>query len=454
MTPHESSEKASVSFSDKLPFWTVFGWGMGTLGVAAMYNAVNVLLLRYLVDFVGIGAVVAGSLMAASKLYDAFTDPIIGSLSDRSKSKMGRRRPFILYGCFLLAASAIFLFNIPTGLDATTATWLAGAALIVYATAYGLFGVPYMAMPAEMTSDSNERSRLISFRVLAVALASLIATFVGPVVLQAYSDSALGYSIFSGMLASLAIIGGLMCFFATKNAPFHYQDTQLSLNFIGMIKSAWKNKPFMILVSVKLISLMSMAVTQAVMPFLFGQVLKLNTAQLGYYFLVFYLAMIVSQPFWLMVARRIGKRYLFILTTLLSSFVAITWAFAQSGDPYYFVLLRGLAAGIIGGGGLMIGQSLLPDVMAYDYTLTGMRREGLLSAVYTLVEKFAYAIGTSLTGIVLGLTGYIQGTGNGGAVQQPDNVVSALYTLIAVVPVTISVVCAGMIYFMRIPGQK
>ena len=89
-----------------------------------------------------------------------------------------------------------------------------------------------------------------------------------------------------------------MCFFATKNAPFHYQDTQLSLNFVGMIKAAWKNRPFMILVSVKLISLMSMAVTQAVMPFLFGQVLKLNSAQLGYYFLAFYLAMIVSQPFW------------------------------------------------------------------------------------------------------------------------------------------------------------
>ena len=155
-----------------------------------------------------------------------------------------------------------------------------------------------------------------------------------------------------------------------------------------------------------------------------------------------------------MVSRRIGKRYLFILTTLLSSCVAVTWAFAQSGDPYYYVLLRGLAAGIIGGGGLMVGQSLLPDVMAYDYTLTGIRREGMLSAIYTLVEKFAYAIGTSLTGIVLGLTGYIRGTGAGGAVQQPESVVSALYTLIAVVPVTISIVCAAMIYFIRIPGQK
>ena len=103
---------------------------------------------------------------------------------------------------------------------------------------------------------------------------------------------------------------------------------------------------------------------------------------------------------------------------------------------------------------LCIGQSLLPDVMAYDYKLTGIRREGLLSAVYTLVEKFAYAIGTSLTGIVLGLTGYIRGTGAGGAVQQPESVVNALYTLIAIVPLSISLVCACLIYFMRIPGQK
>lgn len=454
MTTTVSSDETTESTYGRLSFWTAFGWGMGTLGVAAMYNAVNVLLLRYLVDFVGIGAAVAGSLMAFSKLYDAFTDPIIGTISDRSKSKMGRRRPFILYGCVLLAISAICLFNIPTGLNPTTATVLAGIALIVYATAYGLFGVPYMAMPAEMTNDHNERSRLISYRVLAVALASLIATFVGPVVLQMYSNSSTGYSIFSGMLAALAVGGGLACFFATKNAPFHYQDTQLSLNFVGMIKAAWKNKPFMILVSVKLISLMAMAVTQAVMPFLFGQVLALDSAQLGYYFLVFYVGMIISQPVWLLIAKRIGKRYLFITTTLVSSLVAVTWAFAQSGDPYAYVLARAAAAGIIGGGGLMVGQSLLPDVMAYDYKLTGIRREGLLSAVYTLVEKFAYAIGTSLTGIVLGLTGYIRGTGAGGAVQQPESVVNALYTLIAIVPLSISLVCACLIYFMRIPGQK
>lgn len=438
---------------DRLPFWTAFGWGMGTLGVAAMYNAVNILLLRYLVDFVGIGAAVAGGLMAASKLYDAFTDPVIGAVSDRSRSKMGRRRPFILYGCALLALSAILLFNVPGGLNDTGKVVFAGVALLVYATAYGLFGVPYMAMPAEMTDDHNERSRLISYRVLAVAIASLIATFVGPVVLQMFSDSSAGYTIYSAMLASLAVIGGLTAFYTTRKAPFHYQDTPYELNLFKMLGSAWLNKPFMILVTVKLLGLMSMAITQAVMPFLFSQVLSLNSAQLGYYFLLFYLGMMISQPMWLMIARRIGKRWLFITTTILSALVFLTWSLATSQDPFSFVLARGLAAGIIGGGGLMIGQSLLPDVMAYDYKLTGMRREGLLAAVYTLVEKFAFAIGTSLTGLVLGLTGYIKGTG-GASVEQPESVVNALYTLIAIFPISVAVISAALIYFMRIPGQK
>ncbi len=447
------TDSRSATPTDRLPLWTAFGWGMGTLGVAAMYNAVNILLLQYLVDFVGIGAAVAGGLMALSKLYDAFTDPVIGAISDRSKSKMGRRRPFVLYGCFLLALSAILLFNVPSGLTGNLAVIYAGGALILYATAYGLFGVPYMAMPAEMTTSANERSRLISFRVLAVSIASLIATFVGPVVLQMFNNSSTGYSIYSSMLASLAIIGGLTAFFATRNAPFHYQDSPYDLNIFKMVQSAWLNKPFMLLVAVKLISLMTMAVTQAVMPFLFFQVLSLDSAQLGYYFLLFYLGMMCSQPVWLMIARKLGKRWLFITTTILSALVALTWALASSGDPYIYVLARGLAAGIIGGGGLMVGQSLLPDVMAYDFKLTGMRREGLLSAVYTLVEKFAFAMGTTLTGLVLGLTGYIKGTG-GAPVQQPESVVNSLYTLIAVFPISVASICAVLIYFIRIPGQK
>ena len=108
-----------------------------TLGVAAMYNAVNVLLLRYLVDFVGIGAAVAGSLMAVSKLYDAFTDPVIGSISDRSKSKMGRRRPSFFMGvyCSQFQRSACSMFL--QGLTPQMAIFYAGGALILYATAYG-----------------------------------------------------------------------------------------------------------------------------------------------------------------------------------------------------------------------------------------------------------------------------------------------------------------------------
>ncbi len=450
---NEPADAKTGTLKGRLPFWTAFGWGMGTLGVAAMYNAVNILLLRYLVDFVGIGAAVAGGLIAVSKLYDAFTDPVIGAVSDRSQSKMGRRRPFLLYGSVLLAVAAFLLFNIPGGLNSTMKIVFAGFALLVYATAYGLFGVPYMAMPAEMTKDHNERSRLISYRVLAVAIASLVATFVGPVILQMFSNSSVGFSIYSVMLASLALIGGLMAFFTTRKAPFHYQDSPYDLNIFKMVKAAWLNKPFTILITVKLISLMSMAVTQAVMPFLFSQVLALDSAQLGYYFLVFYLGMMVSQPLWLKISHLIGKRWLFITTTLLSSLVFLSWALATSGDPFTFVLARALAAGIIGGGGLMIGQSLLPDVMAYDYELTGMRREGLLSAVYTLVEKFAFAIGSSLTGLVLGLTGYIQGTG-GQPVAQPESVVNALYMLIAIFPISVAVICATLIYFLRIPGQK
>uniref|UniRef100_UPI0035CBFC8A MFS transporter n=1 Tax=uncultured Sphingomonas sp. TaxID=158754 RepID=UPI0035CBFC8A len=117
-----------------LSFGICAGWGLGTLAVAALFNAVNVLLLRYVVDFVGIGAALAGSLIGLSKLYDAVIDPLVGAASDRTRSRWGRRRPFLLFGGVLLAIAALLLFNVPSGLSAQVKVGYVLVALLAYAT--------------------------------------------------------------------------------------------------------------------------------------------------------------------------------------------------------------------------------------------------------------------------------------------------------------------------------
>ena len=417
----------------KLPLAACIGWGTGTLAVAVLFNAVNVLLLRYLVDFVGLSATLAGTIIGLSKLYDAIIDPMVGAASDRSRSRHGRRRPFVLAGGFLLAFAGIMLFNVPGVFYGTSAALYVVVSLLVYATAYAVFSVPYMAMPVEMTADYHERSYLISFRVYATAIASLIAVFIGPIVIGRLGGGQAGHTALSLMLAVIIIAATLACFRMTRDAPCRYDGDPVRLPLLRKLVMIADNKPFLLLLLIKLTQLMALAVTQASMPFLFKSVLKLSDTMLGLYFLVFYGVMIATQQLWIKAARRYGKRDLFFWITLIYAFLYLSWYFVTPNDPLWYLFARGAVIGAASGGVLLFGQSLLPDTMEWDYRRTGLRREGMLAGLYTVVEKLAYALGSALTGIVLGFSGYIQGHG-ATAVAQPRSAVEAIFLLASVAP--------------------
>ncbi|HLU91132.1 MAG TPA: MFS transporter, partial [Pedomonas sp.] len=244
-----TSQALAGSREGRLPLATCVGWGVGTLAVAALFNSVNVLLLRYLVDYVGLGAAVAGTILALSKLFDAVIDPLIGSLSDRTRSRHGRRRPFVLAGGVMLAAAAVLLFNIPSNLSPNAALALATGALLFYAAAYATFSVPYMAMPAEMTGNVHERSRLISYRVYAVAAASMVATFIGPLLIAKAGGGQAGHTVMSLFIATLVLVSTFVCFHATRDvaAADVAVSTHEKISFSRKLELILSNRPFMAL---------------------------------------------------------------------------------------------------------------------------------------------------------------------------------------------------------------
>lgn len=439
--------------ADVLPLATCISWGLGTLTVAALFNSVNVLLLRYIVDYAGLGAVLAGSLIGLSKLYDAVIDPAVGSWSDRTRSSMGRRRPFILGGGLLLAISALLLFNIPGTLSNDGKASFVIFALLVYASGYAAFSVPYMAMPAEMTTSFHERSRLISFRVTGVAIASLIATFVGPVLIARSGGGQSGHTTLSIFLAVVIVAGTIGCFWGTRGAPFHYDESPVRLSLMRKLALMADNRPFVLLLVIKLLQLTALAVTQASMPFLFKRVLGLSDTLLGVYFLIFYGVMIVLQPLWVRAARLWGKRSVYLIATIAYALLYLSWYWLTPGEPLVLVYGRAVLFGAFGGAVLLLGQSLLPDTMEWDYRRTGMRREGMLSAVYTMVEKLSFALGAAATGIVLGRAGYIQGTGNA-AVVQPQSAIAAIYMLASTLPMMLLLASCVALWFYSLTEQQ
>jgi GPH family glycoside/pentoside/hexuronide:cation symporter len=143
------------------------------------------------------------------------------------------------------------------------------------------------------------------------------------------------------------------------------------------------------------------------------------------YFLISSVVMILSQPIWVALCRRYGKRPVFFVITPIGGVISATWLLAGAHEPHWAIFVRAALGGVFGGGTFLITQSLLPDTIAWDYRQTGLRREGVFAGVYTTIEKVAYALGPAVAGIILGAFGYIPSTG--GAVTQPASAISGVY---------------------------
>ena len=189
----------------RLSWRLIAAWSVGTIGPVTLLYVVNYAFMFFMTDLLGVSAAIAGSLIFAVRIFDIFVDPLMGVISDRTVSRMGRRRPWMLGGSFLSAAGCIALFTLPTSIAVAgplvVAAWSL-AALVLYFVGYSMFNVPYMAMPAEMTDSYGERTRLMGARVFFVALSGLLGVSVAPLLVQYFGKGRFAYSLTSMLMAA------------------------------------------------------------------------------------------------------------------------------------------------------------------------------------------------------------------------------------------------------------
>ncbi len=435
--------------SQRLTFAIALGWGVGSLGMSAVFQAFSVLLLRFLTDYVGIAATAAGLLIGASKLVDAASDPLIGALSDRTRSRWGRRRPYLLVGGVVCAAGFFLMFNVTAARSAFVRMFLVEGALLVFAAGYALFNVPYLAMPAEMSTAPHERTYLISFRVTAVALGSLFGSFVAPWLISIGHGGTQGHRLMASGVAGLALVTSVACFAMTSTARFTIQGGRSEHGFVSQFRLAIQNKPFTSLVMVKLAQLLSVGATFAVTPYLFVEILKTGYAAMGLYFLAYFAAMVAGQPFFVWLCRRIGKKVVYLWTIPIVIAITLSWLLAGPGQPLAFTLIRGVALGFLSGSTLLVVQGMLPDTIHYDRLRTGLNREGVFAGVFITVEKLSGALSASLVGIFLGAAGYVASTS--GATVQPASALRAIYLTATVVPALLLALSYVLMFRYHLP---
>ena len=439
LVPDEAPEPQQAGFYDPakaLPLILCVGWGIGTFGISVMFNSVNLLLQRYATDFLGIAAASYGVIYFLSKIYDAVTDPLMGAVSDRTKSRAGRRRPYLVVGGFVSAAAFIALFNAPSVEETPYAIAIFAGLLILYSTGYTIFNVPYLAMPAEMTTNYLERARLISFRVYAIGFGSLAGLSFAPMLVAMWGGGREGHVMLAWIYGALILIASITCFVATRQARATQNVETSPLTRAEKLKLIVTNKPFMILVGVKTAHLASLAVTQAAFIYFVVYVLDKGYGALGLLGLANAAGMLVGNPLWYLAAKKLrDKRILYMCASVLAGLVILSWWFSSVSEPMEITMLRKFLHGITTAGSLLFGQAMLPDAIAHDAHRSGLRREGIFAGIFTTAEKFAFAVGGAITGIFLGIMGYISSTT--GATAQPESAILAIYLCVSVVPATL-----------------
>ena len=315
------------------------------------------------------------------------------------------------------------------------------------------FNVPYMSMPAEMVSDPYERSKLMSYRVAWISIGTFVGVALAPRMV-AYARDDLGwreadaFQLMSMVAGTIILVASVACFFATRNA----RATTRSRKRMPLIEQArWAigNKPFMLLLGIKYLGLFALSSTVAANIFFVRQVMQQSEAIMLWYGLAYMTGSLLALTPWVLISRRLSKPHTLALSAGLAALVNLTWFLSGPSEPIWVYTLRGMLLAASNGGMLLMGQSLLPDVMEYDYRRTGLRREGLYAGLYSFIEKLAFATAPLMLGILLGQMGFVQGLPR--SAQQPESALLAITIAIAAVPAVTNILKIVLALNLKIP---
>jgi GPH family glycoside/pentoside/hexuronide:cation symporter len=418
-----------------VPFSLRLSFGVGSLGQATILNSTSVLLLFFMTNLLGIRPSVGGALLFIAKLIDIVSNPIIGMLSDRTQTRIGRRRPYLLGGGVMMFVAFILLFTVPEFSSQWLLTGYLLLLMVFLSLAYATFTVPYLAVAAEATRTYDERTSIMAYRVVFILLGTLVGTAIAPAIA---TPSGVGtresFASMALVLGAVILIASLLCFWGTRKATFYNPDAQ-TLGFLSQFGIAWRNRPFVILATAKLLQLCGVASVITCALYLTRYVLDISGLQVALFFLAMTISSALVVPVWWWMARRAGKKSAYITAVLIYALTGLTWLVAgpvESSFDMTLVYGRAVLLGVGSGGLILLGVSMLPDTIEYDRLKSGARREGVFTGLWSAVEKGATAVGGLIIGLILDLMGFIKSTGD--VVAQPETAISGIIIGSAVVP--------------------
>lgn len=444
-----------ISMTKKLPFWLKLLYGSGDWGISSIGMMRSIFYALYLTDVVGIEPRLASIGALIGVIWDAVNDPLIGIISDRLKTRWGRRRPFLLWFSFPFGLSFVILWSAPHWENQIALTIYVTLAFMISDTFTTLVGMPYLSLTPELTRDYDERTALSSYRTVFQLIGAIMVVIAAPMIVDIVIDK--GGTQQQGFMTAGAIFGGLgaiplflIGWFIRESFP---PEPQEDLSFRETLKIAWQNIPFRYAAGIYMFNWSAVDMIAIIFPYFLlywvsqGNLLaKVNL--LGFdialesaFFGVMMVVCILCVPFWLWLAKTRNKREAYILGMVFWVVVQAMIYTIQPGETTYLLIIAALA-GVGVSAAYILPDSILPDVIDWDELRTRRRQEGIYYGIRTLIRKLTGALVIFITLQSLGWSGYQAPPENVTQFSQPASV---LFTIRLMVSLLGAVVLAGTI---------
>jgi GPH family glycoside/pentoside/hexuronide:cation symporter len=391
-----------------------------------------------LLDVAGLRPAMAGTIFLIVKIWDAVNDPIMGTLSDRTKTRWGRRRPWLLFAALPFGLFFFLQWLVPPISDLAK-FWYYLIVAILLDAAYTAVNVPYASLTPELSHDYDERTSLSTYRMSFSILGSVTAAFLHTVIIGAFDPVHVrtAYMVSAGIWAIVITVPNFITFAFTRETHFK-EDRPEGPGFLEGLRIAFRNRAFITVTVIYLLSWLSVQFVQnnlilyvrywAGAERIFGTIV-LAVQVSGFLFILL----------WNQVSRRIGKQNTYYTGMGFWIVVSIALFFVQPGQTSLLLILA-----ILAGGGVSISYlipwSMLPDVIELDELETGQRREGVFYGFFVFLQKLGMSLGMSVSNFILEATGYINNVPGQPLPIQPPSALLALRLFVSAVPAAILLV--------------